>query len=255
MSNDALSGNKVNEWGTEGQGKTLVFLHYFGGAADTWEWVCRDLSPEYRCYAINLPGFGGTAPLEEPSLNNFALYTLQIIGELNIKKYTLIGHSMGGKVAMLVAAEAPDDTIEQLILLAPSPPTVERMPESEKAQMLIHPSAEAATANIKKNSVQPLSTDAYELAVGTNYMVDGNTWRWWIEKGMDDSIADRVTNLAMPVTVLSSKDDKAITPDMIHNDVMPNLKGARLIETQGLGHLYPLEQPGWVAEMIRQLVK
>lgn len=255
MSNEALASNSVNEWGKDSKGKTLVFLHYFGGAADTWQWVCRDLAPDYHCYALNLPGFGGTTPLEEPSIKNFALYVLDQIGKLNLQTYTLIGHSMGGKIAMLAAAEAPDHTIEQLILLAPSPPTIERVPEAEKQQMLVHPSAEAATANIKKNSVQPLSTDAYELAVGTNYIVDGSTWRWWIQQGMNDSIAEQVNHLSMPVTVLASKDDKAITPDMIHNDVMPNLPNARLIETQGLGHLYPLEQPGWVAEMIRQLVK
>src|SRR5206468_12553181 len=75
------------------------------------------------------------------------------------------------------------DALPILILLAPSPPTIERMPEAEKQQMLVHPSAEAATANIKKNSVQPLTTDAYEIAVATNYIVDGNTWRWWIEDG------------------------------------------------------------------------
>ncbi len=255
MSNDALSGNKVNEWGTESSGKTLVFLHYFGGAADTWQWVCYELSNEYRSIAINLPGFGGTAPLEEPSIKNFASYALQLLAELNVNQYTLIGHSMGGKVAMLAAAEAPAGQVEQLILFAPSPPTVERMPDNEKQEMLVHPSAEAATANIKKNSVQPLSTDAYEIAVATNYIVDGNTWRWWIEQGMNDSIAPLVADLQMPVTVIASKDDKAITPEMIKNDVMPNLKGARLIETQGLGHLYPLEQPGYVAEIIKQLVK
>jgi pimeloyl-ACP methyl ester carboxylesterase len=255
MSNNALSGNKVNEWGKESKGKALVFLHYFGGAADSWQWVCYQLSKEYQCYAINLPGFGGTEPLEEPSVKHFAEYVLQLVNELNLDSFTLIGHSMGGKVAMQVAANAPAGMIEQLILLAPSPPTIEAMPEEEKQQMLIHPSAEAATANIKKNSVQPLSTDAYEIAVATNYMVDGNTWRWWIEQGMSQSIADNVAHLQMPVTVLSSTDDPAITSKMIHNEVMPNLKGARLIETQDVGHLYPLEQPSWVAEMIRQLVK
>lgn len=255
MSNKALSGNEVNEWGKESNGKTLVFLHYFGGAADTWQWVAYELASQYRSLAINLPGFGGTEPLEEPSVKNFATYVLEVLTEMNVTECVLIGHSMGGKVAMQIAADAPQGLIEQLILLAPSPPTLERMPEAEKQQMLVHPSAEAATANIKKNSVQPLTTDAYEIAVATNYIVDGNTWRWWIEDGMTRSIADQVSNLSMPVTVLASKDDKAITMDMLKNDVMPNLKGARLIETQGLGHLYPLEQPGWVAEMIRQLVK
>ncbi len=255
MAGNAFTENDVIIWGPADADKTLVFLHYFGGSADTWQWVAQGLKRQYRCMAVNLPGFGGTKPLETPSVKNFAQHTLQLLKSLQVEKYTLIGHSMGGKVAMQMAADAPVGSIQQLILLAPSPPTFEDVPEQEKQQMLVHPSAEAAVANIKKNSVQPLTTDMFELAAGTNYMVDGNTWRWWIEHGMTDSIAADVAGLQMPVTVIASKDDQAITPKMIKEQVMPNLKGARLIETQGFGHLYPLEGPVWVAELLAQLVK
>ncbi len=243
------------EWGKQGNGKTLVLLHYFGGSADSWQWVAQELQNDYHVVAVNLPGFGGSSPVEEPSIQAFADDVQHSLTQLQITECVVIGHSMGGKVAMQVAADAAAGMIEQLILLAPSPPTFEDVPADERQQMLVHPSAEAATANIKKNTVQPLTTDGFALAVETNYMADENTWRWWINKGMDDSIADKVTHLTMPVTIISSKDDKAITPKMIDEQVLPYFKGARHIETQGVGHLYPLEQPVWVAEVIRQLVK
>jgi len=42
-----------------GKGKiTLVFLHYFGGSYKTWAKVIKELSNDYRCIAIDLPGFG-----------------------------------------------------------------------------------------------------------------------------------------------------------------------------------------------------
>ncbi len=49
--------NKILQWGNHGP--ILVFLHYFGGSAQSWRWVVEKLSDDYRCIAITLPGFGG----------------------------------------------------------------------------------------------------------------------------------------------------------------------------------------------------
>ena len=54
--------------------QTLVFLHYFGGSGESWKWVIKELSGDYNCLAITLPGFGMVAPLENPTLENFADY-------------------------------------------------------------------------------------------------------------------------------------------------------------------------------------
>ncbi|QJD94606.1 alpha/beta hydrolase [Mucilaginibacter robiniae] len=244
-----FSTDKVVQWGNNGP--VLVFLHYYGGSAQTWQWVAQKLADQYRCVAINLPGFGGAAPLEKPSIANMAADIEQQLQYLGITDYTLIGHSMGGKIAMQMAAN-PGNTIKKLVLLAPSPPTFEKIPEKEIQRMLDHPSGEAAAYNIKKNTIQPLGTEQYALAIDTNYMADGSTWRWWPLEGINHSIADLTKSLTMPVTVIASKDDAAITYEMVTDEVMPNLpSNTRLITTHGIGHLYPLEAPGWLAELLK----
>lgn len=104
-------------------GDVLVFLHYFGGSAQSWQWVAEKLSDNYRCVALNLPGFGGTPPLEKPSTQGFADFVRSALSKLKIGRCALIGHSMGCKIALQVAADAAPETIQQLILVAPSPPT------------------------------------------------------------------------------------------------------------------------------------
>ncbi len=58
----------VVRWGTTGT--PLVFLHYFGGSANSWQWVAEELRADCQCIALNLPGFGGTQPLEKPSIDD-----------------------------------------------------------------------------------------------------------------------------------------------------------------------------------------
>jgi len=252
--NDTLTANKAI---ISGSGETtLIFLHYFGGSAESWQWVTNTLSGQYRCVAINLPGFGGTAMQDQPSIAGFAAYVQLQLQNLGIKRYVLIGHSMGGKIAMQVAVnERKNNIIQQLILLAPSPPSTERKPESEKQRMLNHPSAEEATTTVKTAIVQTLNNDQYALAINTQYIADNDVWRWWIQEGMNQSIADEVKTLTLPITVIASKDDPAVTYKMTSDDTMPNLPAhAKLITTDGIGHLYPLEAPGWLAELLKIII-
>lgn len=245
--------NKVQQWGNEGE--NLVFLHYFGGSAQSWQWVAEALSKDYRCIAINLPGFGGAAAMEEPSIQGFAEYVQKELDSLGIKGYNLIGHSMGGKIAMQIAANAPKGSVQQLILVAPSPPTTEPMKQEEKDRMLKHPDRQVAEKTVKGAVKQNLQEAQHKLAVDTQLIIDEATWRWWLLEGMDHSIAERIKPLELPITVLASKDDPVMTFDVIEQRVMQVLDKAKLVTTQQVGHLSPLEAADWIAAQIRNIVE
>ncbi|MBB6613174.1 alpha/beta hydrolase [Pontibacter sp. Tf4] len=244
--------NTVLEWGSKGN--VLVFLHYFGGSAQSWQWVAQRLSDDYRCIALNLPGFGKIPALEAPSIKAFADFVREELEKLGVKSYILIGHSMGCKIALQVAAEDTAGAVQQLILVAPSPPTIEPMPQKEKERMLHHPDAHEAETSIANAIKCPITQQQHDLAIQTQLRTDPATWRWWLLEGMQHSIAERVKGLQIPIAVLASVDDPVITADVIQEQVMKVLKQAKLISTNGIGHLSPMEAPDWVASHIRELV-
>ena len=236
------------EWG-EGT-PTLVFLHYFGGAATSWQWVAQQLS-DFRCVALDLPGFGEAPALETPSLSHYARVVSEELEQLAIADYILIGHSMGGKIALQVAVES-DRPPKQVILVAPSPPTQEPMPAEEKQRLLNkHPSRENAETTVNSATQRELGDEQRAIALETHMIVADTAWRWWLLDGMNHSIADQVANLQIPVTVVASQDDPVISFDTIHKEVLEYVPNSHLIATEGVGHLIPLEAADWLVEQIR----
>lgn len=88
----------------EGDGPVVVALHGLPGGARDWRWLAPAL-PGVRFIRIELPGFGGT-PLEmaDPGLEARARWVLDVVDALGIARFAVMGHSIGGPVAMAVAA-------------------------------------------------------------------------------------------------------------------------------------------------------
>ena len=247
-----MINDSIRQWGKRGE--TLVFIHYFGGSATSWKWLAEQLKDTFRCISITLPGFGGTPPLQTKSIQHYAVYVQDQLNALAIDNYQLVGHSMGAKIAMQLAANAVEGTVQQLVLIAPSPPSTEPMADEEKKQMLKKPDRREAERTIAKITMQPLQEDQYALAVEDQLGVDEATRQWWLLEGMEQSIVDSVQSLHLPISVIASEDDPAIAFKVIRDRVVSFFVQSKLLTIRNTGHLIPMESVSWLAENIRRMV-
>jgi len=235
--------------------KTIVLLHYFGGKGESWKWVAKRMEKKFRVVAITLPGFGNTDSLSQPSTYDFSEYINRCIAKLKLKNYVLCGHSMSGKLALYATQINAAIKPKGVVLIAPSPPTIEKMPDKEKERMLNHPNRDEAIKTVKNATVKSLRPRKFDLAVRTQLETDSATWSWWLEEGMLDNIADRIQGIDMPIFVICANKDPVISMDAIYEDVLPNLHEPRLIQLGGCGHLIPLESPRKLSKRLRKIAK
>ncbi|PVB61546.1 alpha/beta fold hydrolase [Labrenzia sp. 011] len=100
-------------------GAPVILLHGFGGDRQTWLNIQTGLAPHKRSIAFDLPGHGEA--LDWPRIGNAgvaAKAVAQSLEALGLTRVHLVGHSMGGAVAALVALRAPE-IAASLTLLAP----------------------------------------------------------------------------------------------------------------------------------------
>jgi pimeloyl-ACP methyl ester carboxylesterase len=90
-----------------GSGAPLVLLHGLGSARDAWLPVTGSLARHFDVIALDLPGFGGSAPLpafEEPHPARLAQSVAATLRALDIEHPHIVGNSLGGWVALELAA-------------------------------------------------------------------------------------------------------------------------------------------------------
>jgi pimeloyl-ACP methyl ester carboxylesterase len=92
----------------EGRGPGVVLVHGLGGFAESWRHTVRALAPRATVYAVDLPGFGRSAKPRGPyRLSGFAEALHGFIDTLGLGHVSLVGHSLGGAVAVTYALTHP----------------------------------------------------------------------------------------------------------------------------------------------------
>lgn len=105
---------------TLGKGKHLLVLHGLYGSSDNWVSIGRKLSDYFTVHLIDLRNHGNSFHHEEHNYNCMCHDVLNYLQTHNIKQCSLVGHSMGGKVAMLFSITYPQ-MVEKLIVLDIAP--------------------------------------------------------------------------------------------------------------------------------------
>jgi len=98
-----------------GRGRPLVLLHGLFDDAEGWDALARDT--RRPCYAVDLPGFGASQGPTRPRLSAYAEDVVEALDALEVRECTLVGHSLGGGIAVAVAERC--DAVRALGLLAP----------------------------------------------------------------------------------------------------------------------------------------
>ncbi len=230
----------------------LVFLHYWGGSVRTWHHVLDALSASHRTIAMDHRGWGHSeAPPTGYGLADLAADAEGVIEALNLRHYVLVGHSMGGKVAQLLASRRPKE-LAGLVLVAPSPPSPLVMP-SEARRMMVdaYSTRESIGATIDQVLTgKTLSPEDREQVIEDSLRGAPQAKAAWPLSTSLEDISRDVTAIDARTIVIAGEFDRVDSVETLKVNLLPHIPHAELHVLPGTGHLSPLESPQELARII-----
>ncbi|SAK56938.1 alpha/beta hydrolase [Caballeronia fortuita] len=232
----------------------LVFLHYYGGSSRTWNAVAEQLRDRYRIVATDHRGWGQSeAPSDGYGIADMAADAQGVIDALTLERYVLIGHSMGGKVAQLIASHRPAG-LAGLVLVAPSPPTPMLLSDAERATL--------AGAYQTRESVEfvidhVLTAKRLDVAQREQVIEDSlkgapQAKAGWPNVALREDISSESAAIVAPTIVISGELDQVDRIETLEAELLPRVPHAVLRIVPSTGHLSPLESPVEVASIIEE---
>lgn len=235
-----------------GAGPTLVFLHYWGGSARTWDLVVGRLAGR-DVLTVEFRGWSRSSSLSGPyTLRQLADDTLAVIADAGVTDYVLVGHSMGGKVAQLIAATRPAGLRGiTLVGSGPAKPAEEITPEYREALSHAYDSNESvagARDNILTATELPESVKS-QIATDSRSGADAARTEWPL-RGIAEDITEHTRMISVPALVVAGENDHVEPIDVLRDNLMPYLYEADFLVIPNTGHLIPLESPADLVDAI-----
>ncbi|MEZ4989311.1 MAG: alpha/beta hydrolase [Saprospiraceae bacterium] len=248
----------------EGQGDhTLLFLHGLGSNLQAWQKNINQLKSNYRCIALDLPGYGKSGKGNYASdMTFFARSVRAFIDTIELEKVVLVGHSMGGQIAMHIVLNNPN-RIEKLVLVAPA--GFETFTETEKTwfQNIFTPAVVKATP--EEQIIKNFELNFYDMQDDARFMIEDrllmrqtaeydhycNMIPKCVMGMLREPVYDRLTDINLPTLVVYGADDQLIPNRLLHptlttvqvaQDGQQQIPDSRLILLPQAGHFAQWDQ-------------
>ena len=245
-------------------GRPILFLHGFASSLHTWDEVAARLEADHRVIRFDLPGFGLTGPDPTGDYGDARSHAViaAVMEALGVPRASLVGSSMGGRIAWSFAASQPA-RVDRLVLMAPdgfASPGFEygRAPRMPFAMRLL---PYTLPRFMLEGGLRPVYGDP---AVLTPALVDRYE-AMMLAPGVRRAIIDRMgqhvlqppepllARITAPTLLIWGERDRMVLPANAA-DYLRALPNARAVELPGIGHVPMEEAPEEVARLIRDFV-
>lgn len=242
-----------------GQGPDVILIPGLSCPRDVWDGLATALAPSHRLHLVQLTGFGeATAPPEGALFEPAAQELLRYIAEQGLSRPAVIGHSMGGTLALRIAATAPQAIGRAMIvdslpffsvLINPTATPQTIAPQADALAEQMRGMDDAAFLGLQQRTMPTLVKGEQNQALAVAWSVASHrpAVAQMMRDVMTTDLRPQLPAIQVPVTVLYAWDPSMPYPaagaDFVYTLNYAGLQGVRLIRVDEALHFIMLDQP------------
>ncbi|CAN5449553.1 alpha/beta hydrolase [soil metagenome] len=242
--------------------RAIVFIPGFSCSGDVWNETRKDYENAYTCYTLTMAGFAGVNPVGEIKFSAWEKGIATYIIDNKITKPIIIGHSMGGGLAMAIAADYPDllsgiivvDALPCLsAMMNPTFKSKENNDCSAMTQQIVSASSEDFL-HMQKASIASLMSDTtmQDLVVGWSVKSDRKTFGDMYCDFSNTDLREKIIAIKCPALILLESYFANFKPAM--KDQFKNLQTANLqYANKGL-HFIMYDDTEWYNAQLKKFL-
>lgn len=243
--------------------QAIIFISGFACSGDVWRETVAMLEDNYTCYVLTMPGFAGVLPEEDPSFEKWKCGMIQFIEDEKLKNPILVGHSMGGGLALAIASDVPELPKKLIIvdalpcLMALTNPDFQSAPDNDCHDMIerITSMDEMKFAQMQRMSVASLTADSsrFKEIVNWGLTSDKKTYAKLYCEFANTDLRERIKNINVPSLVLLEPNFKNI-----ESAIREQYKGLTMMQlkyaNKGL-HFIMFDDKEWFLNQISEFIR
>lgn len=226
-----------------GDGKPLLLLHGWGASAQLFEPVIGPLLEGRSLIVPDLPGFGETPPPPQAwSAHDYALWTVALLDRLGIERCDVVGHSNGGRIAIVMAAEHAD-RVDKLVLVDSAGIRARRGLGYHARVRTYKMLRRAQQSRVLPERVRRAARTRAERRGSEDFRAASGTLRATLVRLVNEDLTPLLGRIRAPALLIWGERD-ADTPLRDARVMERLIPDAGLVVFKGAGHFSYLDQPG-----------
>jgi pimeloyl-ACP methyl ester carboxylesterase len=246
----------------------LILLHGYTGHARSWDAFAEAMTDRYRVIALDQRGHGesGWALAERYGVEDMADDLAAFVQALGLTRFTLLGLSMGGMVAMEYAGRRPKE-LAAVVIVDIAPELVRsgaaRIQEGQKAKDVFASKDEAFAQARALDSRPPEAHHRHRVDYNLMRTQDG-VWTWRYDRALRapgvlrprdrDTAWRSCAAIEVPALLIRGELSDILSPEIAERTEQ-TIPGAKFAEVKGSGHSIPLDAPDGFLEAARAFLK
>ena len=249
---------------TIGKGKPILFLPGFTVPGSIWKKTIENVKLKGKSYLFSYAGFNGNKPIKMPWYSSIKNAIIKYIKDNNLSDIIIIGHSMGGNLAIDIASELPN-RVSKMIIIEALPCIREVMMPNVPAESLFYESPynkqmlemnEQQFKNMASMMATNMTLNKEKIDVITNWIIeaDRKTWVYGYTDLLKLDLRNVLNKVKCKTLILGASYPDAKIAKKNYENQYSNLTNKTIIMASNSKHFIMFDQPEWFYETLNDFL-